>query len=80
MVVIIHGWSIMNEQIEESYMGTTRETVKMPNWVFLLQDRILAVDDVNVIVHDWRGGAHHGYRKTGHRIHTINSLVVLKRC
>lgn len=62
VVVIVHGWSIMNPRIEETYQGKTRQTVELPNWVFLLQDRILQVDDVNVVVHDWRGGAQQGYR------------------
>ena len=85
VVVIVHGWSIMNEQVEETYLGAQQQTVKMPDWVFLLQNRILEADDVNVVVHDWRGGAYHGYAQSRYNTWTagydlalfIKSLVAL---
>lgn len=85
VVIIVHGWSIMNEQVEETYMGVERQTVKMPEWVFLLQNRILEADDVNVVVHDWRGGAYHGYAQSRYNTWTagydlamfIKSLLAL---
>lgn len=61
VVVIIHGWQIANEKVEEQFNNETKQTVKMGEWVSQLQEKILENDDVNVIVYDWRGGALLGY-------------------
>ena len=62
VVIIIHGWAILNSKIQDTFRSQSRETVKMPEWVTTLQQRILEADDVNAVVFDWRGGAYHGYR------------------
>ena len=62
VVIIIHGWAILNSKIQDTFRSQSRETVKMPDWVTTLQQRILEADDVNAVVFDWRGGAYHGYR------------------
>ena len=64
VVIIIHGWAIMNSKIQDTFRSQSRETVKMPEWVTTLQQQILEADDVNAVVFDWRGGAYHGYRYT----------------
>lgn len=60
-VVIIHGWQIANEKIDEKFQNDTIKTVVFGDWVFKMQEAILEKDDVNVIIHDWRTGALQGY-------------------
>lgn len=64
VVIIIHGWAILNSKIQDTFRSQSRETVKMPDWVTTLQQRILEADDVNAVVFDWRGGAYHGYSQS----------------
>jgi len=64
VVIIIHGWAIMNSKIQDTFRSQSRDTVKMPDWVTTLQQRILEADDVNAVVFDWRGGAYHGYSQS----------------
>ena len=59
--MIIHGWQIANEKIDEKFQNDTIKTVVFGDWVFKMQEAILEKDDVNVIIHDWRTGALQGY-------------------
>lgn len=77
VVVIIHGWQIANEKIEETFRNQTTNTVKMGEWVSRLQETILENDDANVVIYDWRGGAKEGYMESRKNTWTAGQEVFL---
>lgn len=64
----------MNSKIQDTFRSQSRDTVKMPDWVTTLQQRILEADDVNAVVFDWRGGAYHGYRYTAVKLSFLKTF------